>query len=57
MLHKAKGTFSSRNQSSAGSEVKPQLKTRRCDNVLPGQGFHTPQEAVMNEYGSVWDDG
>jgi hypothetical protein len=27
-----------------------------CDNVLPGQGYHTFQGAVIDEYGAVIDE-
>jgi hypothetical protein len=40
------------NQPSAGTEI-PQLNGRGCDNVLLGQGYHTPQRAAIDEYGVI----
>jgi hypothetical protein len=40
----------------AGSEMSPLNYRRRYDNVLPGQGHHTPQEAVTDECGTIVDD-
>jgi hypothetical protein len=36
-----------RDQPSAGSEMEPLTKYRGCDNELPGHGYRTPHEAVM----------
>jgi hypothetical protein len=34
-------------------ERKAQLKDQECDNVLPGQGYHTLEGTVMDEYGAM----
>jgi hypothetical protein len=36
-------------------EMKPQLKARGCDKVLPGQSYRTLQAVVMDlyEYGEM----
>jgi hypothetical protein len=34
-----------------GQTLNPHL--RKCDNVLPGQGYCTPQEAMIYWYGAV----
>jgi hypothetical protein len=36
-----------------GQRWSPQLKDRGCDTVLPGQGCHTSQRAVIDEYGAM----
>jgi hypothetical protein len=37
------------NKEGAGSEMKkPHFKDRVCDNVLPGQGYRTPQGAMRD---------
>jgi hypothetical protein len=32
------------------------LKYRGYDNLLPSQGYGTPQEAVIDECGKWWND-
>jgi hypothetical protein len=32
---------------------KPQLKSRGCENVLPGEGYLTPQGSVIDECGAM----
>jgi hypothetical protein len=29
------------------------VENQECDNVLPGQGYQTPQEAMSGEYGAM----
>jgi hypothetical protein len=31
----------------------PNFKDRRCDSVLPGQAYHAPQGAVIDECGAI----
>jgi hypothetical protein len=31
----------------------PQLNNQGCDNVLPGQGYHTPQGVMTDEFGAM----
>jgi hypothetical protein len=31
----------------------PKLKEGKCDNVLLDEGYHTPEEEVTDEFGSV----
>jgi hypothetical protein len=33
--------------------VGPQTKSRRYDNMLLGQGCHTPRGALIDEYGAM----
>jgi hypothetical protein len=33
--------------------MKPQIKDRKSVNVLPNQGSHIPQRAVLDEYGAI----
>jgi hypothetical protein len=30
--------------------MKTPLKDKECDNVLPGKGYQTPEEVVMDGY-------
>jgi hypothetical protein len=39
-------------QPSATSEMERYRKDRGCDNVLPGEGYSTPVEAMLDEYGA-----
>jgi hypothetical protein len=40
-----------------GWRRNPRIKGRGCDNVLPGQGFSTPQGEVTNEYRAMEECG
>jgi hypothetical protein len=40
---------------SAAGHVRPQLKERGCDTVLPDKGYRTSQAAVIAESGTMME--
>jgi hypothetical protein len=45
------------NQPNVKSEMKHQFKDLGCVNVLPGQGYFTPQGVVVAEYEAIMEYG